>query len=98
MVAADIRQRIAQLLVRSQGGAIVDTPGLRGLELWNTTDAAVEGFDHIERLALQCRFSNCQHKTEPGCAVRSAVERGEVEQARLAEFIQSASGRGRSAG
>ena len=80
-----------QLLVRSQGGAIVDTPGLRGLELWNTTDADVEGFNHIERLALQCRFSNCQHKTEPSCAVRSAVERGEVEQARLAEFIQSAS-------
>jgi ribosome biogenesis GTPase len=81
-----------QLLVRSQGGAIVDTPGLRGLELWNAADADVEGFEDIECLALQCRFSNCQHKTEPGCAVRSAVERGEVEQARLAKFIQSASG------
>jgi ribosome biogenesis GTPase len=85
-----------QLLVRSQGGAIVDTPGLRGLELWNTTDADEDGFDDIQRLALQCRFSNCQHKGEPSCAVRSAVERGEVEQARLAKFLQSVRGRGRS--
>ncbi len=81
-----------QLLIRLQGGAIVDTPGLRGLELWNTTEAAEQGFDDIELLALQCRFSNCRHKTEPGCAVRSAVERGEVEGERFAEFIKSASG------
>lgn len=86
-----------QLLVRSQGGAIVDTPGLRGLDLWNTTDAHVKGFEDIERLALQCRFSNCQHKTEPGCAARLAVERGEVEPARFAEYIKSGRGSGRSA-
>lgn len=78
-----------QLLVRSQGGAIVDTPGLRGLELWNPTEAVVEGVEQIETLALQCRFNNCQHRTEPGCAVRAAVERGEVEQARLDAFLQS---------
>jgi ribosome biogenesis GTPase len=87
-----------QLLIRPQGGAIVDTPGLRGLELWNTADAHEQGFDDIERLALQCRFSNCQHKTEPDCAVRSAVARGEIEASRFAEYIKSTSGRGRSAG
>ena len=83
-----------QLLIRLQGGAIVDTPGLRGLELWNATEAAEPGFDDIEHLALQCRFSNCQHKNEPGCAIRSAVERGEVDGERFAEFIKS-SGNGR---
>lgn len=83
-----------QLLIRLQGGAIVDTPGLRGLELWNTAEADEQDFDDIEELALRCRFSNCRHKTEPGCAVRSAVERGEVEGERFAEFIKSA-GKGR---
>ena len=87
-----------QLLVRLKGGAIVDTPGLRGLELWNTAEASEQGNDDIERLALQCRFSNCQHKTEPNCAVRSAVARGEVDGIRFAEYIKSASGRGRSVG
>ena len=82
-----------QLLVRSQGGAIVDTPGLRGLELWNTTDADVKGFEDIERLALLCRFSNCQHRTEPDCAVRSAVERAEVDGVRFAEYLKSLNGR-----
>ena len=79
-----------QLLVRLQGGAIVDTPGLRGLELWNTADADAKDFEDIERLALQCRFSNCLHKTEPGCALRSAVERGDVDGERFAEFIKTA--------
>jgi ribosome biogenesis GTPase / thiamine phosphate phosphatase len=87
-----------QLLLRPQGGAIVDTPGLRGLEVWNAAEAHEQGFDDIERLALQCRFSNCQHKTEPDCAVRSAVARGEVEAIRIAEYIKSTSERGRSAG
>ena len=86
-----------ELLVRAQGGAIVDTPGLRGLELWNTADADVQSFDDIELLALQCRFTNCQHRTEPGCAVRSAVERGEVDGVRFAEYVKSANGPGRSA-
>ena len=87
-----------QLLVRKQGGAMVDTPGLRGLELWNTADSDVKGFADIERLALQCRFSNCLHRTEPNCAVLSAVERGDVDGARFAEYIKSANGSGRSTG
>ena len=87
-----------QLLIRPQGGAIVDTPGLRGLELWNTTEASGPGFDDIDRLALQCRFSNCQHRTEPGCALRSAVERGEVEGLRFDEYVKSASRRRDSTG
>lgn len=87
-----------QLLVRMQGGAIVDTPGLRGLELWNAGHADVKSFDDIEQLALQCRFRNCQHRTEPSCAVRSAVERGEVDGVRFTEYVKSVNGRGRSAG
>jgi len=84
------------LLIRPQGGAIIDTPGLRGLELWNVADAAVKGFDDIEQLALRCRFRNCRHRTEPDCAVRAAVGHGEVDGARVAQFIKSGNSRHRA--
>jgi ribosome biogenesis GTPase len=77
-----------QLLVRSQGGAIIDTPGLRGLETWDATEAAEGAFDDIEGLALQCRFRNCGHNTEPDCAVRSAIARGDLDAARLSDYIK----------
>jgi ribosome biogenesis GTPase len=81
-----------QLLVRSQGGAIIDTPGLRGLETWDATEAPAGGIDDIEALALQCRFRNCRHDTEPDCAVRSAVARGDLDAARLSDYIKHARG------
>jgi ribosome biogenesis GTPase len=81
-----------QLLVRPQGGAIVDTPGLRGLEAWDATEAPAGAFGDIEDLALQCRFRNCRHDTEPDCAVRSAVARGDLDVARLSGYIQLARG------
>jgi ribosome biogenesis GTPase / thiamine phosphate phosphatase len=81
-----------QLLVRSRGGAIIDTPGLRGLETWDAAEAPEEASDDIERLALQCRFGNCRHDTEPDCAVRSAVARGELDAARLSDYIKQARG------
>ena len=67
-----------QLLVRPQGGAIIDTPGLRGLELWNTAAADEVGFDDIERFASKCRFHNCGHIDEPDCAVQSTMARGDL--------------------
>jgi ribosome biogenesis GTPase len=73
-----------QLLIRSQGGAIIDTPGLRGLETWEATKAPESASDDIEGLALQCRFRNCRHDTEPGCAVRAAA-RGDLDPARLSD-------------
>jgi len=81
-----------QLLIRSQGGAIIDTPGLRGLETWDATEAPEGAFDDIEGLALQCRFSNCRHDTEPDCAVRSAVARGDLDAGRLSDYIKHARG------
>ena len=74
-----------QLFVRAQGGSLIDTPGLRGLELWN---AAVpeSKFDDIVVLATQCKFSNCRHANEPGCAVRAAVASGDLDAARAADF------------
>ncbi len=77
-----------QLFLRPLGGAIIDTPGMRGLELWNPTEEAEPDFTDIEELAGQCKFRNCQHETEPACAVRAAVQRGELDAGRLASYIK----------
>jgi ribosome biogenesis GTPase len=81
-----------QLLIRSQGGAIIDTPGLRGLETWDATEANEGVFDDIAGLSLQCRFRNCRHDTEPDCAVRSAVAQGDLDAARLSDYIKHTGG------
>jgi ribosome biogenesis GTPase len=81
-----------QLLIRSQGGAIIDTPGLRGLETWDAMEANEGVFDDIAGLSLQCRFRNCRHDTEPDCAVRSAVAQGDLDAARLSDYIKHTGG------
>jgi ribosome biogenesis GTPase len=76
-----------QLFIRSQGGTVIDMPGMRGLELWKSEDKVGEDFDDIEALASGCRFRNCRHDREPGCAVRAALGRGDIESARLATYL-----------
>jgi ribosome biogenesis GTPase len=66
------------------GGLLADTPGLRELALWASEEGAIGGFDEIETLAAACRFRDCRHEGEPGCAVLRAVEEGEIDPARLA--------------
>jgi ribosome biogenesis GTPase len=75
-----------QLFRRPQGGSIIDMPGIRGVETWDAAKADEVGFDDIEALASQCKFRNCRHDSEPHCAVRAAVERGELEAGRLASY------------
>ena len=75
-----------QLFLRPGGGAIIDTPGMRGLELRVEAEPAARDFDDVENLARQCKFSNCRHLSEPGCAVRAAIARGDLDAARLAEY------------
>ena len=77
-----------QLLLRPGGGAIVDTPGMRGLELWNAAATEVAGFDDIDALAAACKFRDCRHRTEPGCAVLAAVARGILDAGRLADYLR----------
>ena len=82
-----------QLFIRPDGGSIIDTPGVRGLEAWISADPIEAGFDDIDKLATQCRFRNCRHENEPGCAVRVAVERGELDATLLANFVKSRNAR-----
>jgi len=65
------------------GALLMDTPGLRELQLWDAAEGVSQAFADIDSLAGQCRFSDCRHETEPGCAVRAAVRAGTLDEARL---------------
>ena len=69
-----------------QGGWLVDTPGMRELRLVDSGDALDDVFSEITALAADCRFSDCRHEAEPGCAVRAAIDAGELDQRRLGRF------------
>jgi len=75
-----------QLVVLPAGGILIDTPGMRELQLWDTGEALTGAFADIEGLGAQCRFRDCTHLHEPGCAVRAAVESGDLAPERLASF------------
>ncbi|SEG84763.1 ribosome biogenesis GTPase [Thermomonospora echinospora] len=68
------------------GGVLIDTPGLRGIGLYDTTDGLEHVFAEIEDLARDCRFGDCAHHTEPGCAVLAAIEAGELTERRLNSY------------
>jgi ribosome biogenesis GTPase len=74
-------------LVRTPtGGLVIDTPGLRGLSLGEATDALISTFKDIEELATSCRFTDCKHETEPGCAIKTALETGALDPGRLESY------------
>ncbi len=70
------------------GGVLIDTPGLRELQLWEGAEGLDEAFADIEALATGCQFANCRHQKETDCRVREAVEQGTLEATRLAAFIK----------
>ncbi|WP_425481083.1 ribosome small subunit-dependent GTPase A [Ahniella affigens] len=75
------------LLSLSNGACLIDTPGMRELKLQAEDEEAIEqSFEDIEALALQCRFRDCQHAREPGCAIRAALESGQLDSERLANY------------
>ena len=68
------------------GGRVVDMPGVRGLGLWDSDTGIDVAFADVTELASRCRFRDCKHADEPGCAVLGAVEAGELAQARLDSY------------
>jgi ribosome biogenesis GTPase / thiamine phosphate phosphatase len=75
------------------GGCLVlDTPGMRELQLADAASGIADTFEDIQTLSAQCRFGNCQHENEPGCAVRDAIEHGRLDPARLASLAQAPGG------
>lgn len=75
-----------ELFLLESGAILMDNPGMRELHLWGEQDDLAESFTDIEELAVQCKFSNCHHKTEPACAVIAAVEAGTLNPERLASY------------
>ena len=73
--------------MRLPGGALlIDTPGLRALALFDADKAIGEAFGEIEELVAACRFSDCGHRSEPGCAVKEAIAAGTLDAARYESF------------
>ncbi|MFF4576095.1 ribosome small subunit-dependent GTPase A [Streptomyces sp. NPDC001410] len=74
------------LLPLPSGGVLIDTPGLRGVGLFDAESGVGQVFSEIEELAEQCRFHDCAHESEPGCAVRAAVDSGALPVRRLDSY------------
>lgn len=77
-----------QLIFLDQGAMIIDTPGMRELGLLGVGDGIEQGFEDIFEFSMNCRYIDCSHTREPGCAVRAAVESGELSEARYSSYIK----------
>ena len=67
---------------------LIDTPGMRELQMWSAGDGVSDTFADIAELAEKCRFRDCQHESEPGCAIQAAAKAGEIEKARLVSYFK----------
>ena len=70
------------------GGLLIDTPGMRELQLWDVGGAVRETFDDIDELGASCHFTDCAHRDEPRCAVKAAVEEGSLAPDRLDSYLR----------
>lgn len=70
------------------GAMLIDTPGLRELQLWGETQSVQDTFQDISALAAACRFTDCSHGSEPGCAVSQALQDGYLDQGRYESYIK----------
>lgn len=79
-----------ELFLLSNGALVMDTPGMRELQLWEAQDGWQHAFADIEQLALQCRYRDCKHDGDQGCAVAEALSTGELDPKRLANYKKTA--------
>ena len=77
-----------ELIVLPGGGMIIDTPGLREIQLWDAGGSLGTAFPDVESFASGCRFSDCRHDTEPGCSVRAAAAEGRLPPDRLESYLK----------
>lgn len=75
-----------QLLLLKSGVLVIDTPGMRELGMWDAGEGLSTAFPDVERFLGQCRFSDCKHESEPGCAIRAAIERGDLSPERFESY------------
>lgn len=77
-----------QLIMLASKTMIIDTPGMRELGMWDAGDGIKKTFDDIEELMEQCKFSDCSHRSEPGCAIKKALETGKLDEDRWKRYLQ----------
>jgi ribosome biogenesis GTPase / thiamine phosphate phosphatase len=77
-----------ELVAVPGGGVIIDTPGLRELQLWETDEGLDQAFVDVADLILQCRFADCEHRTEPGCAIKAALADGSLSAERWESYLK----------
>lgn len=77
-----------QMIELDNGALIIDTPGMRELGLWDVSEGLKESFGDVEELVGQCRFNNCTHGNEPGCAIRDAIENGILPAHRYKSYVK----------
>lgn len=75
-----------ELIMLKSGVMIIDTPGMRELGMWDVTEGLGEAFADVEKHIGKCKFRDCKHKNEPGCAIREAIEKGELDPARFESY------------
>ena len=76
-----------ELIVAPSGVLVIDTPGMRELQLWNVDEAALDStFADVAALTARCRFSDCAHRGEPGCAIQAALDGGSLDFERWSSF------------
>ena len=76
-----------ELVVLPEGGILIDNPGVREVQMWTDEETLRESFSDVEELARSCRFSDCKHQEDAGCAIRAAVEAGELDPLRYESFL-----------
>ncbi len=76
-----------QLIMLASKTMIIDTPGMRELGMWDAGEGIKKTFDDIEELMEQCKFSDCSHRSEPGCAIKNALESGELDEDRWKRYL-----------
>ncbi|MCK5148509.1 ribosome small subunit-dependent GTPase A [bacterium] len=77
-----------ELILFPDGGMLIDTPGMREVQLWATDESLDEAFADITQLAVSCKFSDCAHETEPHCSVKSAIESGDLSEKRYQSYLK----------
>jgi ribosome biogenesis GTPase len=77
-----------ELILLPGGGMIIDTPGLREAQLWSGDEALGNLFEDVERIAMDCRFNDCQHRSEPGCAIKVAIDEGDLDAERFQSYVK----------
>lgn len=77
-----------QLFVLGERGVLIDTPGMRELQLWNSESGLKETFKDVEELIQSCKFKDCSHEAEPGCAIQEALETGTLDYSRYEHYLK----------